>query len=72
MRIANYHTNIVLVEKDGEKLVDVPVEGESEEGLTDRSLLDMESIWDFANTGDIEDVKQPSDARLLLNCHQVR
>ncbi len=37
VRIANYHTNIVLVEKDGEKLVDVPVEGESEEGLTESS-----------------------------------
>ena len=61
VRIANYHTNIVLVEKDGEKLVDVPVEGESEEGLTDRSLLDMESIWDFANTVDIEDVKEVLD-----------
>lgn len=38
VRIANYHTNIVLIEKDGEKLLDAPVEGENEEGLTDRSL----------------------------------
>ena len=47
MRIANYHTNIVLVEKDGEKLLDLPVEGEKEEGLTDRSLLDVEDISDM-------------------------
>ena len=47
VRIANYHTNIVLIEKNGEKLVDIPVEGEKEEGLTDRTLLDMESIWDI-------------------------
>ena len=67
VRIANYHTNIVLVEKDGEKLVEVPVEGESEEGLTDHSLLDMESIWDFANTVDIQDVKEVLDRQIEYN-----
>ena len=42
VRIAVFHTNIVHVEKDGEVLVDIPVHGDSEETLTDRSLLDME------------------------------
>ena len=50
VRIANYHTNVVLVEHNGEKELEIPVEGESEEGLTDRSLLNMEDIWDFAMT----------------------
>ena len=67
VRIANYHTNIVLIEKDGEKLLDAPVEGENEEGLTDRSLLDMESIWDFANTVDIQDVKEVLDRQIEYN-----
>ena len=58
VRIANYHTNIVLIEKNGEVLLEKEVQGESEEGLTDRSLLDMESIWDFVNTVDIEDVRE--------------
>ena len=49
VRIANYHTNIVHIEKDGEVVFDIPVEGENEEGLTDRSLLDMKSIWNFIN-----------------------
>lgn len=56
VRIVNYHTNIVLIEKDGEKLLGTEVKGESEEGLTDRSLLDMESIWNFAMTVDIADI----------------
>lgn len=56
VRIVNYHTNIVLIEKDREKLLEIEVKGESEEGLTDRSLLDMESIWNFAMTVDIADV----------------
>lgn len=67
VRIANYHTNIVLIKKNGEKLLEVPVEGESEEGLTDRSLLDMESIWDFANTVDIADIKEVIDRQIEYN-----
>ena len=58
VRIANYHTNIVHIEKDGEVMFDIPVEGENEEGLTDRSLLDMKSIWDFINTVDVVDIKE--------------
>lgn len=38
VRIANYHTNIVRIEKNGKILHYVPVEGASEEGLTDRTL----------------------------------
>ena len=37
VRIAVFHTNIVHVEKDGEVLVDIPVHGDSEETLTDRT-----------------------------------
>ena len=47
VRIANFHTNIVLVEKDGQILSQLPVAGDGEDGLTDRSLLDMEHIWDL-------------------------
>lgn len=57
VRIANYHTNIVLEEHNGEKLLETVVEGDQEEGLTDRSLLNMEDIWDFAMTCEIEDVR---------------
>lgn len=57
VRIANYHTNIVWVEKDGEVLHSVEVAGEDESGLTDRSLLNIQDILDFANTVDIEDIR---------------
>lgn len=67
VRIANYHTNIVLIEKDGEVLSHIEVTGESEEGLTDRSLLDMEHIWDFVNTLDVEDVKEILDRQIAYN-----
>lgn len=58
VRIANYHTNIVWIEKDGTVLHQIEIEGEEESGLTDRSLLNLEDIWDFANTVDIEDVRK--------------
>ncbi|MBD5476854.1 MAG: serine dehydratase subunit alpha family protein [Lachnospiraceae bacterium] len=67
VRIANYHTNIVLIEKDGEKLLDIPVEGETEEGLTDRSLLNMEDIWDFINTVDVADIKEVIGRQIEYN-----
>lgn len=67
VRIANYHTNIVLVEKNGEVLTQVEVKGESEEGMTDRSLLDMEHIWDFVNTMDVSDVKELLDMQNEYN-----
>lgn len=67
VRIANYHTNIVLIEKDGEVLHQVEVEGENEEGLTDRSLLNVEDILDFANTVDVEDVKETLDRQIAYN-----
>lgn len=57
IRIANYHTNIVLIEKDGKVEFELPVEGENEENLTDRSLLTMEGIWDFINSVDVSDLK---------------
>ena len=57
VRIANYHTNIVLIEKNGEILEQTEVAGETEEGLTDRSLLNMKDICDFINTVDVEDIK---------------
>lgn len=67
VRIVNYHTNIVLVEKNGEILQEVEVQGESEEGLTDRSLLKMKDIWDFINSVDIADIKEMLDRQIACN-----
>ena len=67
VRIANFHTNIVLIEKNGEVLKSEAVSDDSEEGLTDRTLLDMEHIWDFATTADIDDVKALLDQQVAFN-----
>ena len=67
VRIANYHTNIVLVEKNGEILEKKLVAGDSEDGLTDRSLLNMRDILDFARTVDIEDVREVLERQIDYN-----
>ena len=67
VRIANYHTNIVLIEKNGEVLKEIPVADESEEGLTDRSLLNMKDVFDFVETVDIEDVREILDRQITYN-----
>ena len=67
VRIANYHTNIVHIEKDYKVLLDIPVEGENEEGLTDRSLLDVEDIWDFINTVEIDDIREVIGRQIEYN-----
>ncbi|MCP1102870.1 serine dehydratase subunit alpha family protein [Aequitasia blattaphilus] len=55
IRIANYHTNVVYIEKNGEVLFTKPFIGESEEGLTDRSILNMTGIYEFATTCELTD-----------------
>lgn len=72
VRIANYHTNIVHKEKNGEVLLDLPVEEEKEEGLTDRSLLDMKGIWDFINTVDVADIREVLNRQAEFNMKIAR
>ena len=67
VRIANCHTNIVHIEQDHKVLLDIPVEGESEEGLTDRSLLDMKAIWDFINTVEVDDIREVISRQIEYN-----
>ena len=67
VRIVNYHTNIVRIEHNGEVLLDIPVEGEGESGLTDRSCLNLKDILDFAESVDIADVKPVLDRQIRYN-----
>lgn len=67
VRIANYHTNIVLIEKNGNILEEKEVRINSEEGLTDRSLLSMEDIWDFVQSVDISDIHDVLDRQISYN-----
>ena len=72
VRIADYHTNIVLIEKNGNILLEKELRSEeagSEEqaNRADRGLLNMEDIWDFANTVDTADVSKLLDRQIRYN-----
>lgn len=67
VRIANFHTNLVHIEKDGSILLDIPVKEDSNEGLTDHSLLDVESIWDFITSVDVEDIRELLKRQIEFN-----
>lgn len=69
LRIADYHTNIVLIEKNGEALLraGTVVSADNAAGLTDRGCLSVESIVDFVNTMDTEDIRDMVQRQIDYN-----
>lgn len=69
VRIADFHTNIVLIEKNGEVLLKKELKevNAEEADRADRSLLNMEDIWEFANSVEIKDVKALLDRQISYN-----
>lgn len=72
VRIADYHTNIVLIEKNGDilfekELLTEDADTEEPADRVDRSLLNMEDIWDFACTVDTADVSRLLDRQIRYN-----
>ncbi|WP_313151966.1 L-cysteine desulfidase family protein [Lacrimispora sp.] len=77
LRIAQYHTNIILIEKNGETLFDLEascepgsgnnIEKTLEVGLTDKSLLNLNDIIEFANSLQVNDVKGILDRQINYN-----
>ena len=66
VRIADYHTNIVCVRKNGETLFEKECVKE-EAGLTDRSCLSIEGIVDFADSVDPDDVREVLTRQISFN-----
>ena len=68
VRIANFHTNIVLIEKDGEVLLEKEITClEKESALTDRSLLNVQDIVAFADCVQIEDIEEMIGRQIAYN-----
>ena len=69
VRVANQHTNIVSMVKDGETLFEAPAVGcgTTPAASPDRALMDFDDIFDFADTVDIEDVKPLLDRQIAYN-----
>ena len=69
LRIADYHTNIVLIERNGETLLCRGKVSEKAEmkGLTDRSCMSVEAAVDFAQSCNIEDVRELVERQIDYN-----
>ena len=66
-RIAGYHTNIIRIERDGEILTDVAYAEAGQNYATDRELLNIENIIEFADTVNIEDVRPTLERQMTYN-----
>ena len=67
LRIVNHHTNIVLVEKDGQVLLEKEIVESSEDALTDKSCLTVEKIVEFADVLDPADVEDTVGEQIRRN-----
>lgn len=67
VRIANYHTHVVRIEKNGAILKDLPVQAAAEEGLTDKSVLSVRGILEFAREADLSDVEETLSRQIRFN-----
>ncbi len=67
LRITDFHTNIVLIEKNGEVLLKKE-SASADGGETDRSVLNVRDIIEFAESVDIEDVRDLLEKQIEYNC----
>ena len=72
VKITGHHTHIVRMEKNGKILYQPESSGtekkdQADAGMTDRSCLDVYEIYDFAETVDIQDVKEVLDRQIAYN-----
>lgn len=69
VRIANSHTNVVLVEKNGEKLFEKSMDCGGDDGnlSEEKKLLSVAGILEFADCVKIEDVKEVIARQIAYN-----
>lgn len=65
--ISGYHTNIILIQKNDADIYRSGETSAEEVGLTDRSVLSVESIIDFADSFAIEDLEQILERQISYN-----
>ena len=67
VHIANNHSNIVTIEKDGACLLEKPMDNSSESGLTDKKVLNLKDILDFADTVELSLVSDVLERQIRYN-----
>lgn len=67
VHIANSHSNIVREERDGQVLLEKPASDSAEDSLTDKSVLKVADILEFANSVDLGLVSPLLDQQIGCN-----
>ncbi|PID95045.1 MAG: hypothetical protein CSA95_01525 [Bacteroidetes bacterium] len=68
VQISHYHNNIVNITKNGETLLrNQPCDDVGVKSLTDRSIMNVKDILDFAETVDIDEVKEVLQRQIDYN-----
>ena len=65
--IANNHSNIVEIMKNGESILKRPIVAQSEDNLTDKSCLNLHDIVTYADHVDLKDVQDLLDMQIRYN-----
>ncbi|MCI9003275.1 MAG: serine dehydratase subunit alpha family protein [Oscillibacter sp.] len=65
--IVDFHTNVVLIEKDGQTLFQAEAKAEGGSQQTDRSILSVEEIIQFADGLDPADVAEVLNRQIAYN-----
>lgn len=65
--IADTHTNIVLIEKNGETCFETKKAAEEIQKAIEEDQFTVRSIYDFANAVKVEDVKEILDRQIQMN-----
>ena len=68
VRIVDFHTNVVCIRKNGEVLLERATEqADDDKALTDRSCLSVEGIIDFADSVNLDDVREVLERQIEYN-----
>ena len=66
VRIAQEHTNVIEIQRDGETLFEKAVKEDGAQDGPDYGMLTIERIYDFAVTADLEDVREILDRKSVV------
>ena len=67
VRVANNHTNIIYIERDGEVLLEKPLTANAEDNLQDKSVLNVKDIITFAETVPLDRIEPVIGRQIACN-----